>query len=1383
MEKHERQKVSTLNRNIFATLTAILIVFALMITLVTSVLFNKSIESALDTDINYAHQVTDMVEDHFNSLAQFLILIQLSLQDVDLHSADAAVLAERIMTNVLESNQNIYSVWFIPEEGVSNKKASNIIEYYRKDGTITQGYSQRTETIKENQDLAPWFFRPLTTGEPYYGIAEYYDYGTGEGSVSAETLSAPIRVDGRIIGVCGFDILNHDTFVSIIHDVHKEQRRVIHILSQDMTILHGYNHEFNGKNLADFPDYSVEIENIRNALKHGNTYTNEIFSPFLGEKVFEYYQPVYLDEGELQDPLYIQISTPLKEIFSHAYNTMFLLIIASIACMLIFIGIIFFTAYRILRPIRVLTQRARQVAAGDFTIDIFDFSDKDPYYNSEIKTLQSALMNMLHMLNDNLQTVEKRVEERTRDLHRSYNYIKRLIEHTSTITILLDGETNITFCNNKILDLLQITDISEIVGMPLLAAQEATGDEEYIKRCYLRISRISSGEEDMFVEDEVINWPNGESCLYRITYKRVLDEGGKLEGIVVVMRDLTDIWLEEGEHRINDMLTSAAMPCQIWDETGRIVAFNREAASTFGAAEDLSTDGYNRFFFSIQPENQPDGNKSETMRRAVIDEALGKGFAQVRVWLNKEDGTAVCFTVNITRISWLFDYRLVVYYYDQTEIMAKEAEAREAEERIRLMFDAAPFGSIYMDNSFGIIDCNSELIRIFGAPDKRAIVEEFFRYSPEYQPDGQLSRIKASACNDEAIEKGRLVFEWMHNDYNGEPVPTEITLIRVKHGDRSIAVGYVRDLREIKANEQKVLESLERERQEKIQREAAQAASNAKTTFLAKMSHEIRTPMNSIMGFTELALDHTASSQVKEYLDRIMDSTNWLLGIINDILDISEIESGRMEIKKAPFDLQNVFQRCQSAIMPHITEKGLVLKVSMEPLANKWLLGDAFKLYQTIFNLLLNAVKFTDSGTVMLSSSVIKAGARAVTIQFIVKDSGIGMDSDQIENIFDLFMQADSGTTRNHGGTGLGLPIAKNMVELMGGKLAVESEPGLGSAFSFELTFETLDAFVGVPEDTGNVKVEKPNFAGLILVCEDNPMNQHVLCEHLERVGLQAVVANNGKIGVELVQERLQKGQKPFDIIFMDMFMPVMDGVEAARRIAALDVGTPIVAITANVMRDDVDEYKKSGMDYLSKPFSTQELWSCLLRHLTPVSVSVIDEIDQKHENDALQQDLRLRFVKDNINKYKDITESIASGDIMLAHRLAHTIKGNAGQIGKTALQSAAAEVETVLKDGLIPTARQIGSLGTELNIVLEELKPLLDESIARSGVESLTNEQALALFERLEPMLENINPECAFLLDEILRVPGAEELARRIEDYDFAAAAEILADLRSKRM
>ncbi|MDR2542084.1 MAG: response regulator, partial [Treponema sp.] len=547
-----------------------------------------------------------------------------------------------------------------------------------------------------------------------------------------------------------------------------------------------------------------------------------------------------------------------------------------------------------------------------------------------------------------------------------------------------------------------------------------------------------------------------------------------------------------------------------------------------------------------------------------------------------------------------------------------------------------------------------------------------------------------------------------------------------------------------------------RTRELQLRTEEALAASHTKSAFLAIMSHEIRTPMNSIMGFAELSADSESIVQIKDYMEKITDSTKWLLHIINDILDISKIEAGKMELEHVAFDLSDVFSRCQSVILPAVKEKCLHLDVYTDQLTDKKVVGDPVRLYQVLINLLSNAVKFTNSGTISFSSVIKDLSDSKISVFFEVKDSGIGMTSEQAYKVFDQFTQADSSTTRDFGGTGLGLTISKNIVELMGGTLKVQSASGVGSTFSFEIVFDTIDVSDDTTKYVNYNFLEKPYFKGIVLLCDDNIMNQEVVNEHLSRVGLSTVIAENGKTGVKMVQRRINAGEKPFDLILMDIYMPVMDGIEAANKINALNTGTPIIAMTANMMTSELEKYKKNGMpDCLGKPFTSQELWYILLKYLKPSGLKPSNDLN----NDELQTKLRLNFVKNNQTKCEEIFNAINAGDIKLAHRLAHTLKGNAGMIGKIELQKAAEEIESLLNNGTIVQESKINRLKTELEAVIEELKPLLNEPAQQKNYELPKKDELIALSEKLADMLKSINPECLSLVDELRIVPGTGEL------------------------
>ncbi|MCL2866275.1 MAG: ATP-binding protein [Clostridia bacterium] len=557
----------------------------------------------------------------------------------------------------------------------------------------------------------------------------------------------------------------------------------------------------------------------------------------------------------------------------------------------------------------------------------------------------------------------------------------------------------------------------------------------------------------------------------------------------------------------------------------------------------------------------------------------------------------------------------------------------------------------------------------------------------------------------------------------------------------------------------------------------ANYASTAKSAFIANLSHEIRTPMNSIIGFSELAMDGNITPETKEYLENIIKNSNWLLTIINDILDMSKIEANKMVLENVPLDLHDIFVHCQTLILPKAIEKGLILHFYAEPVIGKKLLGDPTRIHQILINLLSNAIKFSNIGAVKLSSFITNMDEDTCTVCFEVRDSGIGMTAQQIEDIFKPFTQADGSTTRKHGGTGLGLSITKNLVELMGGHLSVESTVKVGSKFSFELTFDTMETLDTEPFQTVFVELEKPMFEGTVLVCEDNVMNQRVIFEHLQRVGLNVEMANNGKIGVDRVRSRKEAGLKPYDIILMDIHMPVMDGLEAVPLIIELDTGAPVIATTANIMTDDLNLYKESGMiDYLAKPFTTQELWRCLLRHLVP-----IDAVQQNgyamELDEELKKQLVTTFLKENQTRYAQITAALSAGDMTLAHRLAHNLKNSASLVEKQELSKAAQAVESALTGGVNAVMdEQMRTLNNELTaalaafdtfIPLAESVPLKESSNGLMGLQA-----SLAILDKLKPLLKSGNPECLDFIDELKRMRGSEKLVEYMEAFRFRPEA-----------
>ncbi|MDR1590260.1 MAG: response regulator [Oscillospiraceae bacterium] len=387
----------------------------------------------------------------------------------------------------------------------------------------------------------------------------------------------------------------------------------------------------------------------------------------------------------------------------------------------------------------------------------------------------------------------------------------------------------------------------------------------------------------------------------------------------------------------------------------------------------------------------------------------------------------------------------------------------------------------------------------------------------------------------------------------------------------------------------------------------AEAANQAQRDFLARMSHEIRTPMNGVIGMTLLAKTAPTETQRMEYIDKIHLSASLLLGIINDILDFSKIEAGKMEIEKAPFHIGKIVDNIRDLIRPKADEKGLSLDISVDESVPEMMNGDGLRLSQILLNLLGNAVKFTMRGAITLKLAAEPRADGGLLLHCSVRDTGIGMSGEQLENILKPFTQADSSTARRFGGTGLGLSISKALVELMGGELSVTSAPDEGSEFAFSLVMETCEGG-GDSDASEDDEAAKRRYDGCtLLVVEDNDINQVIAETLLSEMGFSVHLAENGQRGVEAFLAN------SYDLVFMDIRMPVMDGLEAAREIRRIEAEwassgapdgrparVPIIAMTANAMREDRELSREAGMDgHISKPIDIGEIQS-VLRSVLP---------------------------------------------------------------------------------------------------------------------------------------------------------------------------------------
>ncbi|MUM76558.1 response regulator [Pseudodesulfovibrio sp. F-1] len=791
------------------------------------------------------------------------------------------------------------------------------------------------------------------------------------------------------------------------------------------------------------------------------------------------------------------------------------------------------------------------------------------------------------------------------------------------------------------------------------------------------------------------------------------------------------------------LLESSMESSLIIDVSGYVLAANLMAAKLYGMETVKELEQAN--IYDLLPRDSADS------RRERIAEAI----ESVRFLRFEEEvgGRSLVHSIVPVTNPWGEVTRLAINTLDLTELRRTDEDLRREQQRQIFFMESLPgiVYHLYPDQS--IRYANRYFRKYFGSPKGKKCADAL-----------NCANNSCEGCPPMESMGTDRTQEWDWTDARGRTFHLQCSPMTDSSGERMIMVLGI-DITDRKRaedalkiahdrSEDKVrlrTRELERANAELTSKSTrlvaamkkADAATRAKSAFLANMSHEIRTPLNAVLGMAELALRVDDPTRKNECLSRVLEAGTSLLTVINDILDFSKIEARKLALERIDFDVREVLRTALDMHRLHAADKGLVLVAEVAGEVPRAIVGDPGRLRQVLVNLVANAVKFTEAGGVTVRIGVAQgrdpaATEESLTLEFAVSDTGIGIPRKKRRAIFKSFLQADDSITRKHGGTGLGLAICKLLVELMGGVLAVESEEGRGSTFSFAVRFG-----VGDPEaleaDRAEVEAAPPRPGLRVLLADDNALNRSLALDLLAEKGYEAVAVENGAQALEAVRSQR------FDLVLMDVQMPVMDGITATRAIrdpgsGALDPQVPIVALTAHALKGDRERFLGAGMNgYIAKPIRIDDFYATVAAAVSSDSAALDDSSEGKgghasqgdctagppdrtdkgcHAfdretalemlggNRALLGRMDAIFLRDTPRDLEDLAEALASRRLDEAGRLAHSIKGSAKTVGGRRAGALAEQVEFFCRQqDHASAAREYKTLESEVRSALEFLK------------------------------------------------------------------------------
>ncbi|MEM9632470.1 MAG: PAS domain S-box protein [Pseudomonadota bacterium] len=825
--------------------------------------------------------------------------------------------------------------------------------------------------------------------------------------------------------------------------------------------------------------------------------------------------------------------------------------------------------------------------------------------------------------------------------------------------------------------------------------------------------------------------PGGSPTGEWTTGKRLETEGQRIDGsrypveltlsdttvdgvhsYTAILRDLSEQKsaaekLKQAETRLVDAIESLPDGFVLYDADDRLVLCNSKYREFYSSSADLIQEGA-RFEDIIR--------KGAERGQYQVAKDILEDWVAMRMEHHRNPGAPMEQHLDNGRWLRVIETRtseggLVGFRVDITELKKREEELRRSEDLLRNVVDASFDGVIVMNGEGTVLDFSPAAEEVFGWTASEIVGRKMseFIIPHKYRVAHDDGLKKFLKTGEGPVLGKRFEIEGLHK--HGHEIIVELAIRNTRGAEGPLFLGYVRDITERKAADAAL----------RVAKEKAEAANEAKAKFLAMMSHEIRTPMNGVLGILSLLRDTDLDPSQAAYVKTARESGRSLLELINDILDYSKLEAGRMDLEHVPFRLKGLVKSVLDLFLPTAQNKGIELFLNYPDDVPRRVIGDAGRLRQVILNLVSNAIKFTELGSVEITVSIEKDDPACPTFLFSIKDTGIGIAKDKHDALFGEFVTVDSSFTKKQGGTGLGLAICNQIAHLMNGQITLESLPGAGSTFHFSVPIDVApDQSRFQEEDADASDVALPE--GLIvLLAEDNATNQIVVSHTLEKAGCDIDIANNGKEAVQAAQKR------DYDCILMDISMPEMDGIEATKRIkeGRRNADTPIIALTAYSLRGDRERFMTSGMsDFLAKPVEKHDLLACIAKNLTSHRETGTEDPPPALERslsaardilstmpEELQKKLLQQFVDDTRMRLQSVREARQNDDVETLERATHALKSVAGTFGASELTNIASAINALARDNkTISAMAKTEDLEQVCDRTLGEVKVLADE-------------------------------------------------------------------------